>query len=217
MKLFFRHFKFSAFGVALLCVAMGVAILLWPTRSQQVFCYAFGIVLTLCGILQIASYLVGESKGLLSKLMFAGGVIASVAGAWILMAPARVLTLTVIVMGVLLLYHGVMDVKYAFDVKGAQGKAGAPLLFGLLTCGIGILLLVNPFGDQLDLLFMVCGIGFIFDGLTDLYTISAVATACRRYELSRSVQEALETGKVQELSPSGADTAEGNEEGEGSE
>lgn len=187
MKLFFRYFKFSAFGAALLCMGLGAAILFLPDVSSKMFCYAFGVILLLCGILQIASYLVSEKKNFLGKLMMVGGVVSAVAGVWILLfSPDSVLSLTVIVMGILLLYHGVMDVKYAFDVKAAEGKAGLPLVFGLLTCAVGVLLLVNPFGENMDLLFMICGVGFLFDGITDLYTVSAVATAQRRYELKQS-------------------------------
>ena len=75
MKTFFRHFRFGAFAVAILCMALGSALLLWPDLSQKVFCYAFGGTLTLCGVFQIASYLVGGQKGLLQKMMFTGGVI----------------------------------------------------------------------------------------------------------------------------------------------
>lgn len=207
MKLFFRYFKFSAFGAALLCMGLGAAILLSPDVSQKLFCYAFGAILLLCGILQIASYLVSEKKNLLGKLMMVGGIVSAVAGVWILFAPGSVLSLTVIVMGVLLLYHGVMDIKYAFDVKAAEGKAGLPLVFGLLTCAVGVLLLVNPFGENMKLLFLLCGVGFLFDGITDIYTVSAVATAQRRYELR---QLALKEAQLESLAP--PETAE--EEGE---
>ncbi len=211
MKAFFRHFKFSAFGAAILCVGLGIAILLQPDVSQKLFCYAFGIILILCGILQLASYLVSEKKNFLGKLMMVGGIVAAVAGVWILLAPDSVLTLTVIVMGILLLYHGVMDIKYAFDVKAAQGKAGLPLVFGLLTCGVGVLLLVNPFGEKLDLLFMVCGIGFLFDGITDLYTVSVVATTQRRFELAQAAaQVALKDAQFESLGAAVTDTQSKN-------
>ena len=58
------------------------------------------------------------------------------------------------------------------------------LLVVWLLLVFGVLLLVNPFGDNMKLLFMICGVGFLFDGLTDLYTVTAVATAQRRYELA---------------------------------
>lgn len=201
MKAFFRHFKFSAFVTAILCIALGAAILIKPQWSQTVFCYAFGAILLLCGILQVASYLVGQKKGLLNMLMMAGGIVAAVAGVAILLAPNWVLPLTVIVMGVLLLYHGAMDIKYAFDMKSAQGKAGIPLLFGLLTCAVGILLLVNPFRDRQELLFIICGMGFIFDGVTDVYTVSAVAHTVSRHELKQAAaQQALKDAAFESLS-----------------
>lgn len=192
MKSFFRHFRFGAFAVALLCVGLGAALLLWPDLSQQVFCYAFGIVLALTGLFQIASYLVGSQKGLLSKLMFVGGVISCVAGVWILFAPGKVLTLTIIVMGVVLLYHGIMDVKYGFDIKNTNGKAGPAIIFGLLTCAVGVLLLVDPFGENIQLLFMISGFGFLFDGVTDLYAVTAVAASGRRYDKAQAALAAAE-------------------------
>ncbi len=200
MRAYFRYFKFSAFGAAILCIGLGAAILLQPDLSQTVFCYTFGAVLVLCGILQVASYLVGKQRGFLHMLMMVGGVVSAVAGTAILLTPSSVLPLTVIVMGVLLIYHGVMDVKYAFDVKGAEGKAGLPLVFGLLTCAVGVLLLVNPFGDHPELLFMICGIGFVFDGITDIYTVSAVAHSLSRYELKQAAaQQALKDARFEAL------------------
>ncbi len=198
MKTFFRHFKFAMFGVSLLCVALGVAILLWPDEARQIFCYAFGAVLILSGIFEVAAYLVGKSKGLLQKLMFVGGVVAAVIGVWVLFSPDKVLTLTVIVMGVVLLYHGVMDIKYAFDIKACDyNRWGAVMVLGLLTCGIGVLLLVNPF-ESVQVLFFIVAIGFLFDGLTGLFTVCAVAQGERRLELAgRKPTEVIEgTGEV---------------------
>ena len=102
MKTYFRHFRFSMFGVALLCLILGAAFMLFPDTTQKVFCYAFGAVLLLCGIFQIASYIVGTNKNLLAKLMFAGGVVACVAGAAILLQPNQeiIWKLTLIVIGV---------------------------------------------------------------------------------------------------------------------
>ena len=50
MKRFFRNFRFAMFGVSLLCIALGLAILLWPEYAKKVMCYGFGAVLILSGI-----------------------------------------------------------------------------------------------------------------------------------------------------------------------
>ena len=200
MKEFFRHFRFSMFGAALLCVLLGIALLIWPDVSQTVFCYAFGAMLVLSGLLQIAAYLVGKQKGLLQKLMFAGGLIAMVAGVWVLLSPGKVLQLTVIVVGVVLLYHGAMDVKYSADLKRCESRVWAvALLCGLLTCAAGVLLLVNPFESN-DLLFLMVAIGFLFDGASDLFTVVAVANGERRYALGAQTVDVIEgAGEVVKL------------------
>ena len=183
MKRFFRNFRFAMLGVSILCIALGLAVLLWPENAMKMLCYGFGGVLILSGLLQVVSYVVGERNTLLQKMMLVSGVVAAVAGVWvILMRPDGVQKLTLIVMGVLLLYHGAMDVKYGFDVKSAQGRTwGAVLFFGIATCAIGVLLLVNPFAEP-QTLFMTAGLGFLFDGATDLFTVFSVAGAKARYE-----------------------------------
>ena len=192
MKEFLQHFRFSMFGAALLCVALGIVLLLWPDVSQSVFCYAFGGLLMLSGLFQVASYLVGKQKGLMAKLMFVGGLIAMVAGVWVLLSPDKVLQLTVVVVGVVLIYHGVMDVKYSTDLKRCESRFWpAAFICGLITCAIGVLLLVNPF-ESMDTLFIVVAIGFLFDGASDLFTVVVVADGERRYALGSTKVDAIE-------------------------
>ena len=193
MKRFFRNFRFAMLGVSILCIALGMAVLLWPDQAMKLLCYGFGGVLVVSGILQIISYITGERSGLLQKLLMISGIISIVLGAWIiLMSPSQVRTLTMIVLGIVLLYHGVMDIKYGFDIKAAQGKSwGMVMFFGIATCAVGVLMLVNPFQDD-AVRFMVAGIGFLFDGLTDFVTVFSVATAKARYEKLASAAPVIE-------------------------
>ena len=55
MKRFFRHFAFAAFGVSILCLALGIAMLIWTATAMKWISYGFGAVMILSGILQIAS------------------------------------------------------------------------------------------------------------------------------------------------------------------
>ena len=183
MKRFFRNFRFATFAVSILCILLGLAVILWPDNAMKVLCYGFGAVLILAGLLQMVSYLTGERQGLMQKLLLLSAIISAVLGVWaLLMRPDGVQTLTVIVMGIVLLYHVGMDIKYGFDIKAAQGRTfGWVIFFGLATCGVGVLLLVNPFTKP-ETLFLVAGLGFLFDGLTDLFTVFTVAGTKARYE-----------------------------------
>ena len=137
MKRFFRHFAFAAFGVSILCLALGIAMLIWTATAMKWISYGFGAVMILSGILQIASYLTGERVGLLRKLLLISGIIAAVAGVWILLTQSlaeQVMRLTVIVMGVVLLYHGFMDCKHGLDIKTCgTGGWSAALVLGVLA------------------------------------------------------------------------------------
>ena len=88
MKRFFRHFAFAAFGVSILCLALGIAMLIWTATAMKWISYGFGAVMNLSGILQIASYLTGERVGMLRKLLLISGIIAAVAGVWILLTQS---------------------------------------------------------------------------------------------------------------------------------
>ena len=198
MKTFFRSFRFAMFFVAILCLCLGLAVLLWPDYAVKVLCYGFGGVLVLAGVLQIAAYLAGDRKGILPKLMMLSAFISVVMGVWVLLSPEKVRTLAMIVMGIVLLYHGAMDIKYSFDVRSCGGKSwSAVLLCGLATCGIGVLMLVNPF-DSMDTLFFVAGLGFLFDGITDLFTVVSVAGSKARYEHLISAEPVIELETVPE-------------------
>ena len=144
MKRFFRHFAFAAFGVSILCLALGIAMLIWTATAMKWISYGFGAVMILSGILQIASYLTGERVGLLRKLLLISGIIAAVAGVWILLTQSlaeQVMRLTVIVMGVVLLYHGFMDCKHGLDIKSCgTGGWSAALVLGVCICAAGVLL-----------------------------------------------------------------------------
>ena len=42
MKRFFRHFAFAAFGVSILCLALGITMLIWTATAMKWISYGFG-------------------------------------------------------------------------------------------------------------------------------------------------------------------------------
>ena len=127
MKRFFRHFAFAAFGVSILCLALGIAMLIWTATAMKWISYGFGAVMILSGILQIASYLTGERVGLLRKLLLISGIIAAVAGVWILLTQSlaeQVMRLTVIVMALCCFTMASWTASTGWISKAAKPAAG---------------------------------------------------------------------------------------------
>ena len=210
MKSFFRNFRYSTLLVSILCIALGVWALVWKGDTMKVLCYGFGGVLILAGIIQVVSYLTGERKGMLQKLMLLSGFMAGVVGVWLLFSPDYVRKLAMIVLGIVLLYHGFMDIKYGFDIKGCQAKGSVmAVVFGVATGAVGVLMLVDPFKSE-PVLLTVAGLGFLFDGITDFITVFTLAGAQVHYERLQGAAPVieLEPGAAQtaQLEGSGADT-----------
>lgn len=200
MKRFFRHFAFAAFGISILCLALGVAMLIWTATAMKWISYGFGAVMILSGILQIASYLTGERVGLLRKLLLISGIIAAVAGVWILLTQSlaeQIMRLTVIVMGVVLLYHGFIDCKHGLDIKSCgTGGWTAALVLGVCICAAGVLILVNPF-EQESALLLAAALGFLLDGLSGLFTTVALAHGKAHAELMAGKAPVIELDPAQ--------------------
>ena len=183
MKRFFHHFRFATFGIAILCTLLGLALLIWPEQSMNVLGYGFGAVLTISGLLQIGGYVASDKQGLLKKIQLLAGILIAVVGVAILLSPKTVMKLTVVVIGIVMLYHGVMDIKFGFDIKNCNGsKWAVTLLMGLVTCALGVLVLVNPFGSA-RVLMIIIGAGLIFDGVSDVVTVSVMAQSKKVFEL----------------------------------
>ena len=193
MKSFFRNLRYSTLLVSILCMGLGALVLLKPDNTMKVLTYGFGGVLVLAGIIQVVAYLMGERKGLLPKLMLLAGIMSAVVGVWMLFTkPDGVRKLAMIVLGVVLLYHGFMDIKYGFDIKGCQAKGAAmAVFFGVATCAVGVLMLVDPFKSEGALL-TVAGLGFLFDGITDFITVFTLAGAKVHYDRLQSAAPVIE-------------------------
>ena len=192
MKTFFRKFRYATLLVSILCMGLGLVVLLWPDNTMKVLCYGFGGVLILAGIIQVVSYLLGDRKGMVQKLMLLSGFMAAVVGVWLLFSPDYVRKLALIVLGIVLLYHGFMDIKYGFDIKGCQARGSAmAVFFGVATCAVGVLMLVDPFKSE-GVLLTVAGLGFLFDGLTDFITVFTLAGAQVHYERLQGAAPVIE-------------------------
>ena len=212
MKRFFHHFRFSTFGIAILCMLLGLALLMWPDQSMNVLGYGFGAVLALSGLLQVGGYVASDRQGFFKKLQLLAGILIAVVGVAILLAPKTVMKLTIVVIGIVMLYHGVMDIKFGFDIKSCKGgKWSVTLIMGLVTCALGVLVLVNPF-ESARVLMIIIGAGLIFDGVSDVVTVSVMANSKRVYELMNQEPvieiDAGETAEVVEAEESAEPEAE---------
>lgn len=179
---FFKEMKANYTLSALLCMALGLILVIWPGKSTQIVCMVLGFVLMAYGIIQIAVYLFNREKTLALQGLLVLGIIFAVIGAWILFKPEMILLAVPVIVGILILIHGLHNIIQAIDLKKQKyEKWWLALLFGLLTMILGGILVYNPF-TVINTIIRIIGIFLIYDGASDVWILSRIFHIKRKAE-----------------------------------
>lgn len=155
-------------------VIIGLVLLIWPGTSTQVVCMVLGIVLLIYGLVQIALYLFKKEKTMLSQGMLILGVIFSVLGIWILIKPEMIIMAVPVIVGVIIIMHGLHNTLQALELKKMDyGNWWMALFFGILTIVSGVVLAYNPF-KVVNTVVRVIGIFLLYDGISDLWILNRI-------------------------------------------
>ena len=163
-----RTFKTSYLTSSLLFVAAGVALLVWPSLSIKVVCGLFGAVILAKGLFTLWAALREQTSTLFRYWNWVFGAAASAMGVFLLVRPQTVVSVLPILVGLFVIFDGVMRIESAVSLR----KAGYQrwwlfLVLALLSAGLGVMMLCNPFGT-VELLVMAIGIVFVVEGVLNL-------------------------------------------------
>lgn len=159
---------------AVICVILGIVLLVWPGQSTQVVCMVLGIVLGGFGLIQIILYLATMEKTMISHSMMMLGVVLAVIGGWIVLKPETIIKAVPMIVGILIVIHGLHNAVQAIDLKKMQyDNWWVALLLSLLTVALGVVLICNPF-TIVDTVVRIIGAFLVYDGLSDMWILSRV-------------------------------------------
>lgn len=160
---------------AILCVLLGLVLIIWPGTTTQIVCMSLGIVLLAYGIIQIAIYLFNRERTIISQGMMLLGIVFAVIGTWILLKPEMIIMAVPVIVGVLIVIHGLHNIVQAIALqKDRYERWWVALIFGLLTVIFGGILIYNPF-EAVELVVRLIGAFLIYDGLSDIWILSRVS------------------------------------------
>ena len=157
----------SLLTTAILYVALGVVLMLFPDKALKLGCGLIGLVTLGYGVVRIVSYMRGGSAQSQRFQLFAG-VALGVVGVFLLVCPQFLVSLIPMALGVYILVDSIADIKQALDLK-ALGftRWWVSLLAALLLGGFGIVMILQPF-SLVSHLVMFIGVGFVLDGVSTL-------------------------------------------------
>lgn len=186
MKEMFRQIKIDLILSALLCVALGVVLLVWPDETIDIFCKILAGGIILMGVVQLVIYFRNRSIHPFAGVL---GFLIVVVGIWIFLRPESLVSLIPIVIGVILCVHGIQDIKLAIETR-ANGYEHwwYILLIAAVSLVLGVLCIIHAFG-VVKLAIQFIGVALIYDGISDLWIANR---AIRAAKMMRQEAEALD-------------------------
>ncbi len=174
MTEFLKGLKANYTVSAALCILFGLVLLIWPGTTTRIVCMLLGGVLLIYGAFQVVICLMNRERTFLSQGMLILGIVLSVIGLWILLRPDMIIMAVPVIVGVVILIHGVHNVIQAVDLQRENyDKWWLALLLGILTVAFGGILVFNPFA-AVEMAVRMIGISLIYDGVSDMWILSRV-------------------------------------------
>lgn len=181
MKTILHAQRRSSIAAAAVTILLGILLVCWPDRSVSFLCMLLGAAILITGLVYVLGWIARRREGVPAFFVLPGVILCAL-GVWLMTSPASVVMLIQYIFGVILIFHGVVDLQGAAALMRQRwGRWWLDLLAALLTLALGAVILLNPFGTFAALMILI-GASLIFDGLSDLYLIFRLSRAFRAAE-----------------------------------
>ena len=152
-----------------LCIVLGIVICIWPGTILIALCRIAGLAILIFGIFKLIGCLRANHSISNGGPLFLGIVLCAL-GIWILSAPGTFLKLIPIVVGLVLIYHGVKECYACVKMRrGNDNRWWIGLLLGILAIIFGVFLIRGAF-LALEIGMIILGIALIYTGVTGIWT-----------------------------------------------
>ena len=168
MKEFFENLWKDYVLSAVITVISGVLITLFYRYALDIVCVILGISAIIMGVFSIIRYI--RFPQALNRFSLLMGLIFCAIGIYIVIKPSTLVNIVAVVFGILILFHGIIDIQQTISLKRAGYKYWSlALVFSILTIAAGIVFIVLP-KDVIQSITLVLGITLIVEGIMDLWT-----------------------------------------------
>ena len=144
-------------------IALGIMLLVWPAAALTLVAVLIGAAVLVAGLVKLfEAFTASNHSGGMRAGYIAIGLLAVLAGTYLMLHHALSLFLLAFVTGVFFIAHGVADIGAAIsgDVPGRTLRA----VLGVFSCAAGIIMVVWP-AISLALLLTIVAAWLLFYGL----------------------------------------------------
>ena len=137
---------------------LGVILIIEPTGSIKMLTAIVAILCMLMGGFQVIDYIRKPKEEKMMSLSLVLGVILLAIGLFLFLNAEALIKFVTVIIGCSLCLKSLFKLQFAFNIKGISSKWNYNLIAGLVSMGLGILLIVNPFGSAELFLRIIGGI-----------------------------------------------------------
>ncbi len=148
-----------------LCVALGIAVFVFPLQSYVTLSILAGILMLLVGAAQLIIASTSGNYLAMRSYMLVGGLIDLILGLLLCIYPGVTMALLPIMLGIWMMYHSFMIIAFGGDMETFRVKgSGWTIIGGVLLLALSFVVLVNPFSAGVAAVVVLSGIGLIVFG-----------------------------------------------------
>lgn len=154
----------------IVCVAMGIAVFVFPLQSYALLGVLTGVLMLLVGA---AKLIVASTSGnylAMRGYMLVAGVIDVLLGLFLCVYPGITLSLLPIMLGIWTMYNSVVMISFGGDLETFRIKGSVwAILGGVLLFFLSLVVLVNPLRMGIAAVIIAAGVGLIVFGALICY------------------------------------------------
>ncbi len=168
MERFLQWVKSNNMAQAVLCIAFGLFLMIYPSITVQGIIMLFAVAMALLGVAGLVSYFRQRSVRYRSSGALMGAVFYLVIAIIAFAFPKVIAGFFSVVLGVVLILCAIVNVVRAVGLRSFGSIWIAVLAVSVLVGVGGVAIVVNPWGASMTFV-LVLGAVFIVNGAVDLF------------------------------------------------
>ena len=150
----------------ILCMALGIAVFVFPLESYVTLSILFGVLMLLTGAAQLIISATSGNYLMMRGYLIVGGIIDLLIGIFLCINPGITLVALPIIMGICLMYNSFLVIAFGGDLDTFRISGGAWMTVGgILMLVLSILVLLNPLSFGIEMVVVLAGIGLLMFGI----------------------------------------------------
>lgn len=178
MKELFKQIRGEFLLSSIVCIVLGIVLIIWGDAVLLMMGRGFGAIFVLVGVVNLASFFLNSMSNIVTGFL---GAVVSVIGIWVMLDPGMVAKIIPIVLGVLLVFHGVKAVMVALESKKfGDERWWAGAILGAVSIVLGVLCIVSAF-QIMTLAVALIGVALVYNGVSNIWLLVRANKVAKEY------------------------------------